>query len=253
MSAKKQTASKNKKSKAPAKAQKGRSRAKKPETAVHTGLSPRIRAIIYGGIAVLFTLFIFIKGENVWTAVRSFAFGVLGFGMFLVPVFMAYLCLITEKEKQVARINAKVILSVLIIFFIGALIYIAGGAEFKNVNFFACLGKLYQQSADTSVYITFGCGFIGGILGYPLAHFFGNTAALCVCIVASVMLIFIVANISIKDIAAAASRTVKNVRETGEQHARERKARRNANREKNSVSSLTEFLITQHKRRRTTE
>ena len=137
MSAKKQTAKRqtaSKKSKAPAKTQTGRGRAKKPETAVHTGLSPRVRAIIYGAIAVIFALMIIIKGENVWTAVRSFFFGVFGFGIFLIPVLMIYLCLITEKEKQVARFKAKIIISSFIILLVGALIYIAGGAEFNNMN-----------------------------------------------------------------------------------------------------------------------
>lgn len=243
MSAKKQTAKRqtaSKKSKAPAKTQTGRGRAKKPETAVHTGLSPRVRAIIYGAIAVIFALMIIIKGENVWTAVRSFFFGVFGFGIFLIPILMIYLCLITEKEKQVARFKAKIIISSLIILLVGALIYIyiagiAGGAEFNNMNFFACLGKLYIQSADTSVYMTFGCGLMGGLIGYPLTLLCGEAAALCVCIVATVMLVFIIANISVKDITAAASRTVSNVRKAGEKHVRERKARREADRENQQI------------------
>lgn len=238
MSAKKQTAKRqtaSKKSKAPAKTQTGRGRAKKPETAVHTGLSPRVRAIIYGATAVIFALMIIIKGENVWTAVRSFFFGVFGFGIFLIPILMIYLCLITEKEKQVARFKAKIIISSLIILLVGALIYIAGGAEFNNMNFFACLGKLYIQSADTSVYMTFGCGLMGGLIGYPLTLLCGEAAALCVCIVATVMLVFIIANISVKDITAAASRTVSNVRKAGEKHVRERKARREAERENQQI------------------
>lgn len=238
MSAKKQTAKRqtaSKKSKAPAKTQTGRGRAKKPETAVHTGLSPRVRAIIYGAIAVIFALMIIIKGENVWTAVRSFFFGVFGFGIFLIPILMIYLCLITEKEKQVARFKAKIIISSFIILLVGALIYIAGGAEFNNMNFFACLGKLYIQSADTSVYMTFGCGLMGGLIGYPLTLLCGEAAALCVCIVATVMLVFIIANISVKDITAAASRTVSNVRKAGEKHVRERKARREAERENQQI------------------
>lgn len=238
MSAKKQTASK--KSKTPAKTQNSRSRAKKPETAVHRGLSPRVRAIIYGAIAVIFAFLIFIKGENVWTAVRSFFFGVFGFGIFLIPILMIYLCLMTEKEKQVAHFKAKILISSLIILLVGALIYIVGGAEFNNVNFFACLGKLYIQSADTSVYMTFGCGLMGGILGYPLTLLCGEAAALCVCIVATVMLVFIIANISVKDMAAAASRTVSHVREASEKHARERKARREAERENQQTDGYNE-------------
>ena len=76
----------------------------------------------------------------------------------------------TEKEKQVAHFKSKIIISSLIILLVGALIYIVGGAEFNNVNFFACLGKLYIQSADTSVYMTL-MGLMGGLIGYPLLCF----------------------------------------------------------------------------------
>lgn len=224
MPAKKQTS--NKKSKTTAKAQKGRSRAKKPDTAARTVLSPRVRAIIFAAVAVLFAIMIIIKGENVWTAVRSFFFGVFGFGIFLIPVLMMYLCLITEKERTVAHFKSKVTISTLIILFVGALIYIAGGSAFNDISFPACLGKLYLQSADTSVYMTFGCGLMGGILGYPLTLLCGSVAALLVCFVVVVMLVFIITNISIKDMAAAASRTVSHVREVREKHVREVKARR---------------------------
>ncbi len=224
MPAKKQTS--NKKSKTTAKAQKGRSRAKKKEAEQRCTVSPRVRAIIFGAVAVLFALMIFIKGENVWTAVRSFFFGVFGFGIFLIPFLMIYLCVITEKEKTVAHFKSKVIISSLIILFVGALIYIASGSNFNDISFPACLGKLYQQSADTSVYMTFGCGLMGGILGYPLTLLCGSVAALLVCFVVIIMLVFIITNISIKDMAAAASRTVSHVKEAREKHIREVKARR---------------------------
>lgn len=218
----------NRNKKSSAKSANGRNKSRNPETAVHKGLSPRVRAILFGAVAVLFAVMIFIKGENVWTAVRGFFFGVLGFGIFLVPILMIYLCVITEKEKNVAHIRAKVITCSLIILLVGALIYILGGAVFNNLNFFACLGKLFLESADATYYMTFGCGLIGGILGYPLVAMCGNTAALWVCIIAIVAFVFIIANISVRDMAAAASRTVNQVREAGEKHVRKRKARREA-------------------------
>ncbi len=226
MPSKKQTA--KKRTNTSAKSHNGRSGASKQQTAIHNGLSPRIRAILFGAFALIFAAMIVIKGENVWEAVRGFFFGVFGFGIFLIPVLFGYLSLITEKEKTVARFKAKIILSSLIILFVGALIYIVGGAEYNNLNFFASLGKLYGDCADTTNYMTFGCGVIGGILGYPLTALCGETAAFCVCVVATLMLVFIVANISIKDMAAAASRTVSHVRQAGERHARQRQERREA-------------------------
>ena len=197
-----------------------------------SGLSPRVRAILYAAVAAVFVCIIFIKGSNVWTMIRSFFFGVLGFGIFLVPVTLFYLCVMTEKEKQVARYKLKLFLCVVIILFIGALIYAGSGAKYSDMNFFACLGNLFKDASDTSRYMTFDCGIIGGLLGYPLVVLFGSTAALFTSFVVTAALILIVANISIKDMTAAASRTAVHIREAGEERARVRRERREENRER---------------------
>ena len=197
-----------------------------------SGLSPRVRAILYAAVAAVFVCIIFIKGSNVWTMIRSFFFGVLGFGIFLVPVTLFYLCVMTEKEKQVARYKLKLFLCVVIILFIGALIYAGSGAKYSDMNFFACLGILFKDASDTSRYMTFDCGIIGGLLGYPLVVLFGSTAALFTSFVVTAALVLIVANISIKDMTAAASRTAVHIREAGEERARVRRERREENRER---------------------
>lgn len=197
-----------------------------------SGVSPRVRAILYAAVAAVFVCIIFIKGSNVWTMIRSFFFGVLGFGIFLVPVTLFYLCVMTEKEKQVARYKLKLFLCVVIILFIGALIYAGSGAKYSDMNFFACLGNLFKDASDTSRYMTFDCGIIGGLLGYPLVVLFGSTAALFTSFVVTAALILIVANISIKDMTAAASRTAVHIREAGEERARVRRERREENRER---------------------
>lgn len=80
--------------------------------------------------------------------------------------------------------------------------------------------------------MTFDCGIIGGLLGYPLVVLFGSTAALFTSFVITAALILIVANISIKDMTAAASRTAVHIREAGEERARVRRERREENRER---------------------
>lgn len=254
MSAKKPTAKKqsNKKPVASTKAKTGRTTAKNKTAlaASHTGLSPRVRAILFAAAAVLFGILIFVQGQNVWTAVRAFFFGLFGFCIFLVPVLLIYLAVMTEKEHQVAHLKAKIVLSGLIILFSGALVYVACGAQFKQSDFFACLGKLYAQTADTSSYMTFGCGFIGGILGYPLAYFCGNAAALCICIVVTVMLIFIIANLSVKDIARAASRGMSHVREVSEQYVREVHEKRAAHAKARAMQSDDDYFAEHEKQKK---
>lgn len=242
MAAKKKTADKTKNTTAGRRKTSSKTSSKGTKTASRTkasavpkrssGLSPRVRAILYAAVAAVFVCIIFIKGSNVWTMIRSFFFGVLGFGIFLVPVTLFYLCVMTEKEKQVARYKLKLFLCVVIILFIGALIYAGSGAKYSDMNFFACLGNLFKDASDTSRYMTFDCGIIGGLLGYPLVVLFGSTAALFTSFVATAALILIVANISIKDMTAAASRTAVHIREAGEERARVRRERREENRER---------------------
>lgn len=242
MAAKKKTADKTKNTMAGRKKTSSKTSSKGTKTASRTkasavpkrssGLSPRVRAILYAAVAAVFVCIIFIKGSNVWTMIRSFFFGVLGFGIFLVPVTLFYLCVMTEKEKQVARYKLKLFLCVVIILFIGALIYAGSGAKYSDMNLFACLGNLFKDASDTTNYMTFGCGIIGGLLGYPLVVLFGSTAALFTSFVATAALILIVANISIKDMTAAASRTAVHIREAGEERARVRRERREENRER---------------------
>ena len=83
-------------------------------------LSPRVRAILFGLAATLFFGLIFIKGATGWMAIRSFFFGLLGICIFLVPIVFIYLCIITEKEKQVAHLKAKVIMCILLVLFVSA-------------------------------------------------------------------------------------------------------------------------------------
>ena len=119
MSAKKQTTKRqksNKKSAAKSKPKRSNAQRTSQKPAKH-GLSPRVRAILFGTLAVLFTTMILVKGENVWTMIRGFFFGVFGLGIILVPVFFVYLCIITEKEQNISRLKIKVLLCILTVLF----------------------------------------------------------------------------------------------------------------------------------------
>ena len=193
------------------------------------GVSPRIKAILYATAAVFFTVMIFIKGHSLWENIRGFFLGVFGLGMMLVPAFFAYMCVITEKERAVKRQTFKIVLCVLIFLFLGAAVYVIRGAKYNDgMNYFACLGNLWAEASSTDTYFTASCGLIGGILGYPLVALCGRAVALVLSLLFTAALFFIVANLSVKDIASAAARRMERVREAGERQVMARKARRNA-------------------------
>ncbi|MBQ2442244.1 MAG: hypothetical protein II498_02775, partial [Ruminococcus sp.] len=174
MAAKKQSKKSTAKSKTAART---RAKRKSPQPQ-KPRLSPRIKSILYVALAIIFGVMVFIPGSNVWTAIRSFFFGIFGLGMLLIPAFFIYMTVMNEKERCVAHFEAKVALCVLTILFAGAFIYMLGGAKHQDMNYFAALGKLYLDAFNDTGYIPLVCGLIGGILGYPLAFFCGSTVAL---------------------------------------------------------------------------
>lgn len=187
-------------------------------------LTPRIRAIILGALSLFFVILIFVQSVNLWSTVRSALFGVFGFATFLVPVFLMYMAIITDKEKQIQHFKSKVALCILIVLLIGALIYVATGTPHSEKGYLACAGELYLDIFESESYFTFGAGFIGGLLGYPMASLIGNVPTVLICILVLLAVIFGITNLSINDIAeAAASKVEQGV--TYVKHKSEEKAR----------------------------
>lgn len=195
------------------------------EPAPRGGLSPRVKSILYIVAAILFTVLIFVPSNGeLWHAVRSFFFGIFGFEILFIPPTFVYLCVINEKEKkQIAHFKVKVVLCVAIVLLIGAFVYsVTGVAYHQDRNFFAAIGSLYGDSFRSTAYLFRGCGFLGGILGYPIA-FCGQPAATIVTVVLILALIFILTNLSVKDVARVAGRTAGRVKRAGEQGIRRRR------------------------------
>lgn len=187
-------------------------------------LTPRIRAIILGALSLFFVILIFVQSVNLWSTVRSALFGVFGFATFLVPVILMYMAIITDKEQQIQHFKSKVALCVLIVLLIGALIYVATGTPHSEKGYLACAGELYLDIFKSESYFTFGAGFIGGLLGYPMASLIGNVPTVLICILVLLAVIFGITNLSIDDIAhAAASKVEQGV--TYVKHKSEEKAR----------------------------
>ncbi len=220
MSAKKQTTKKTgKKTTQGKRTQTGGKRGAQRNEPQITGLSPRVKSILYVSCAIFFAVLALVPGSNVWrTTIRPFFFGVFGLGVLLIPALFIYLCVINEKEKQIAHFGAKIALCVLTFLFAGALVYMIGGAKFSTQNYFACLGNLYLDAFNSTKYIAPSCGFIGGILGYPIVAICGSAVGLIVCFLIVVALIFLIANLSVKDVARAASRTYNRARQAHNRH-----------------------------------
>ena len=187
-------------------------RQKQAEPQKSGGLSPRVKSILYAALAIFFFIMIFFRGASVWTMIRAAFIGVFGVGIVLVPAAFVYLLVMNEKEKhEVAHFGVKVMLCVLTALFAGALIYIGSGAPHHHINYFAAIGNLYLDgynavSIEGTGYFVFTGGFIGGIFGYPLAKFCGPVVGFILCLLVLAALVFILTNLSIRDVAKAVRR-----------------------------------------------
>lgn len=208
-----------------------------PKKVEKTRMNPQIKALIFGAVAVLIFCFIIIKGENIWSLVRSFIFGMFGYCSVLLPVMFIYLAVITAKEKQVAHIKAKGFLIVTIILLADALIYFFVMNKYTNLNYFSALQNLFIDSASTGDYFNSGGGLVSGILGYPLMVACGQVGGEIITILVLITLFCIITGISLVDIGRAAKRVGKKVtyayEKSGEyiQYTQQKKAERKAQRE----------------------
>lgn len=211
----------------PQKKQPARRQAPEPQ---RSGLSPRVKSILLVASAIFFLIMIFFKGKSVWTILRGAFIGVFGFGLILVPAIFIYLCVMNEKEKAyIAHFKAKLTLCIMLALFAGALIYIACGAAHQDKGFFASLGNLYLDTyrsvcGDGSSYFVFSSGLVGGILGYPLARFCGSVVGVILCLLVLAALVFILANLSVRDVA----RAVRRAKIAGERKMKRRRVRKQA-------------------------
>lgn len=206
------------------------------------GLSSRVKSILFVTAALFFAIMIFFKGSNVWRILRAAFIGVFGLSMIFLPVIFIFLCVINEKEKKIAHFTSKIVLCVLSVLFAGALIYVIGGAQHSSINYFAALGNLYNDAFETvsgAGYFYFGCGLVGGVLGYPMAVLCGNVVAAILCLLILVALIFILANLSIRDVARAVNRA----KTAGERQIRRHKVRKEARRRGVDPSEISDADI----------
>ncbi len=223
----KRTVKSNSSTKAGSRTQKGSGR-RYAEPEPRTGLSPRVRSILYAAAAAFFAIMILFRGASIWTNIRAAFIGVFGLGIVLVPAVFVYLCVMNEKEKRaIAHFKAKVALCVLTVLFAGALIYILSGTPHKDEQFLASLGNLWLDayravSTEGQSYLVFSCGFIGGIFGWPLANWCGTSVAAILSLLALAAIIFILANLSVNDVA----RAVRKARAEASRQLQKRRERR---------------------------
>ena len=183
-------------------------------------MNPQVKAILLlAGALLLFVLVIF-PGEAFWSNLRGFMYGVFGFGFVLIPMLLGYLAIMTAKEKQIARLNTKLVLSILIILLVSSLFYMFASSQYKTVGFFEAMTRMYLASSEGAGKI--GGGILSCILGYPLVKLCGdNFIPKFIAILGLLVCIMLLTGISLIDVANVAKRQMTAIRNNSRKTQRE--------------------------------
>ena len=130
-----------------------------------------IKGIVLLCLSVLFSLIFFMEGEKVWKSLHECYRGLFGFLGFMLPIIMIYCAVQMFREQSTYRFPLKVF------FFSGTVIMLS------TVVFAFSSSGMELGDYGTELMICFnqgsvhtGTGFIGGIIGIPLAKIFGAVA-----------------------------------------------------------------------------
>ena len=127
-----------------------------------------IKGVVLLFLAIFFSLLFFLPGEKVWLALHQGYRGLFGFLGFMLPLINIYCAFQLLKEKRTYRFGLKVF------FFCGTMVLLA-----STIYAFASSGmelsdygtELINAFREASQY--HGTGFLGGLLGIPMAKLLG--------------------------------------------------------------------------------
>lgn len=180
----------------------------------------RVRAIILLACVVLSGCLLFIKGNFAWEFISNTIYGIFGGSAVLISISLLYIAIMTAKEKEVHRLNAKIAFCGLTVFLCSTLWYIFSG--YQKGNYFVELGHEFMTGFDADSFIGRGGGLLGALIGYPMSYGLGNVISVIILVLLLVVLLLIITGVSLLDIAKAAQKPMKAAKHQAEIRKQER-------------------------------
>lgn len=137
--------------------------------------SRQVSAIIWLAVAVLWACIVFIKGENVWTWLHNFMFGIFGITAFAFPVLLGFAAIMVALDKMSRAVKVRTVETAVLTLLIGACIDVFANYT-ADLGFGGHISQVYSAGENISAAVK-GGGVIGTVISHPVCAAFGKTGA----------------------------------------------------------------------------
>lgn len=200
-----------------AKRKTGRKTAEKRKTA-QAAAQTQLLSVIWFAVAVLLLFIVFIKGENFWTKIHNFIFGIFGVTAFFYPFLLGFVAVISAMDKMASSIKAKIIEANIIVVLIGSCVDIFSAHTADT--FWQHLSAAYTAGISLK-----SGGFLGALVGQPIFLAFGKTGAAITVILLIFVLVMILTGTTLITFFSTVARPVKSIHKQAETAYGERLAK----------------------------
>ncbi len=128
------------------------------------------KALILLGIGFFCVLFFMINGEKFWEVLHQCYWGLFGFMGFCIPIFCVYYAYQLATTKRIRYFTERFTLLVVTVLLFAAVFFSFGSAGMDLEDYGTELMECFRKGGQH-----IGTGFIGGLLGIPVAKIFGAT------------------------------------------------------------------------------
>ncbi|MEG0570834.1 MAG: DNA translocase FtsK 4TM domain-containing protein, partial [Oscillospiraceae bacterium] len=143
----------------------------------HRKMKKQIAAVIMFTAGVLIGAIVLIKGENVWTWIHNFFYGIFGLSAIILPIALIYIAVMATLDKPIGDIKHKIWQTGVLMALFCGLFEICIKTPYVGDNFVDVLGNLFENGV-----LLKGGGLFSAILGWPLFAACGKAGSITIII-----------------------------------------------------------------------
>ena len=193
----------------------------------------QIRSILLFALAILVMFLVIIEGQSLWKMLHSFLFGLFGISVYLLPIFLGFVAIVSAMGKFSSAVTVKTVESSLLVLFLGAAIDIFSEHP-ANQGFGEHLSAAYTRGVEGG-----GGGFLGALIGEPINLLCGTAGAGVIVCLAIFVLFMLLTGITLIGLFKGISKPVKTAKQrASESYNRDREIREAA-RKKRAITDIS--------------